>query len=125
MTNADFAYDAGRSTIYMTSHVLPNPAGYPNFIPAAVDLNKMSYSDFINGGGTWKLVKRIGQSSSGFARNHNSCIGRDLFGAIPDNRDAELYFTTGKAEPDVTPVQSGFAEWTYHMYVCKDIDLTK
>jgi hypothetical protein len=125
LANADFAFDSSRSAIYMTSQVLPNPGSYPAFISAAVDLNKMPYNDFINGGGTWKLVQRIGPSVSGFPRNHNSGIGRDAFGAVPDVTKAEHYFTVSKADPDVSPDQDRFAEWTYHIYVYKNVDLTK
>jgi len=125
LSNADFAYDSNRTTVYMTSHVLPAPSSYPNFIPAAVDLNKMPYNDFINGTGTWKLVQRIGPSVSGFPRNHNSGIGRDAFGAIPNVTSAEHYFTVSKADPDVSLTQNAYAEWTYHIYVYKNIDLTK
>jgi len=125
LSNADFAIDANRATVYMTSHVLPNPASYPNFISAAVDLNMMPYDDFINGNGTWKLVKRIGPSVSGFPRNHNSGIGRDAFGIIPVLTDAELYYTVSKADPNVAPGQGTFAEWSYNIYVCKGVDMTK
>lgn len=125
LSNADFAYDANRTTVYMTSHVLPTPSSYPSFIPAAVDLNKMPYNDLINGTGTWKLVQRISPSISGFPRNHNSGIGRDAFGAIPDATNAEHYFTVSKVDPDVSLTQAAFAEWTYHIYVYKNIDLTK
>lgn len=125
LLNADFAFDENRTTVYMTSHVLPNPGSYPNFISGAVDLNKMPYADFINGAGTWKLVKRIEPTISGFPRNHNSCIGRDAIGAVPKPDNAELYLTVSKADPDVSLVQSGFAEWTYHIYACKELNLTK
>lgn len=125
LSNADFAFDTSRTTVYMTSHVLPTPGSYPSFIPAAVDLNKMPYNDFINGTGTWKLVQRISSSVSGFPRNHNSCIGRDAFGAIPDDKSAEHYFTVSKADPDVSLTQASFAEWIYHIYVYNNIDLTK
>ncbi len=125
LLNADFAFDSSRATVYMTSHVLPNPDSYPDFISAAVDLNKMPYNDFINGTGAWKLVQRIGPSVSGFPRNHNSGIGRDASGAIPDATKAEHYFTVSKADPDVSPAQNTFAEWTYHIYVYKNVDLTK
>lgn len=125
LSNADFAYDAGRGNVYMSSHVLPVPGSYPDFIPAAVDLNKMPYNNFINGGGVWKLVQRIGPSVSGFARNHNSGVGRNAYGAIPDVTGAEHYFTVSKAAPDVSLTQSAFAEWTYHLYVYKNIDLSK
>jgi hypothetical protein len=125
LSNADFAFDSSRTTVYMTSHVLPAPASYPDFIPAAVDLNRMPYNDFINGQGSWKLVQRIGPSVSNFPRNHNSAIGRDAFGAIPDAMKAEHYFTVSKADPDVSLEQGKFAEWTYHLYVFKNIDLTK
>lgn len=125
LLNADFAFDKSRSTVYMSSHVLPNPSSYPAFIAAAVDLNKMPYPDFINGTGTWKLVQRISPSVSGFPRNHNSGLGRDAYGAIPDSSKAEHYFTVSQSEPDVSPSQDHFAEWTYQLYVCKDVDLTK
>jgi hypothetical protein len=85
----------------------------------------MSYADFIAGRGTWKLVQRIGPAASGFPRNHNSAIGRDAFGAVPDLKAAEHFFTVSKADPDVSPVQNLFAEWTYQLYVSKDVDLTK
>jgi len=125
LSNADFATDSNRTTVYMTSAVLPVPASYPAFIPAAVDLNRMAYSHSINGTGTWTAIERIGPTASGFPRNHNSGLGRDAYGAISDLQHMEHYFTVSRADPDVSPQQNALAEWTYQIYVDKNIDLTK
>jgi hypothetical protein len=125
LSNADIAFDSSRTMVYMTSAVLPTPAAYPDYIPAAVDLDKMPYNDFIDGTGRWELVQRISPATSTYPRNHNSALGRDVYGAIPDVKNAAHYFTISKAAPDVSLQQNAFAEWSYELYVSKNIDLTK
>lgn len=123
LLNADFAADADKKNVFMTAHVNPNPVSYPAFISGAVDISSMPYDDFINNRGTWTLRQRIGRRESGFARNHNSGIGRDAFGVVTDPRKGELYFTVSKEAPDVLSVPGNFAEWTYDIYKCADIKL--
>ena len=124
LLNADFAVDAVKQNVFMTAHVNPNPVSYPAFISGAVDICSMPYNDFMNGGGTWKLRQRIGRRESGFARNHNSGIGRDAYGIVTDSKKAELYFTVSKEAPDVLSLPGNYAEWTYDIYKCTGIKLT-
>ncbi len=114
--NADFAVDAEKENIYMVRHVQPAPASYPDYIPAAVEVDMMRYDDFLNGAGIWKRIVRIDETQTGFPRNHNAGISRDRFGVTTGIENMEVYFTVSKAHPDVIATPDEHAEWTYTIF---------
>ncbi|WP_126972685.1 glycoside hydrolase family protein [Gynurincola endophyticus] len=114
--NADFAVDANTENVYMVRHVQPAPSNYPNYIPAAVEVNMMNYNEFLTGGGVWKRIVRIDESVSGYPRNHNAALARNAFGITTGLENMEVYFTISKAQPDVSATPDHHAEWTYTIF---------
>jgi hypothetical protein len=116
-TNADFALDNVHGKIVIVRPVHPNlDQSYPTHVENAVEVAYMSQDDFFNSRGSWTAITRITPAVSGFPRNHNPGIERNAFGEIDDWKAPVIYYTVSKAEPDVRPSGTNFAEWTYHIW---------
>ncbi|MBN9384152.1 MAG: hypothetical protein J0H74_25600 [Chitinophagaceae bacterium] len=114
--NGDIAFDEDRKYIYMIGHAGGVVTDYPAYIPAAVELYRIPYGDFLAGRGQWRQLVRLDPAVTGFPRNHNACIARDAYGMVERPEYPELYFTISKASPEVAPAPNTHAEWTYHIY---------
>ena len=115
--NADFAIDPAQNKIVMVRPVHPNlDQTYPAHIEHAVEIAAMPLSDFYASTGKWTQLLRITPAISGYPRNHNPGIERDAYGEISNWKTPVVYYTVSKAEPDVQPSGTGFAEWTYHIW---------
>lgn len=123
ITNADFAIDRANNKIVIVRPVHPNiDNSYPTHIENAVEVASMSLDDFLASKGKWTRMARINQSFSGFARNHNPGIERNEYGEITNWKNPAIYYSVSKAEPDVNPSGTGFAEWTYHIWRAEVIE---
>lgn len=117
ITDADVAVDIADGEMVMVRPVHPNTdASYPAYIEQAVELARMPLDDFLAGRGKWTPAIRITPTVSGFPRNHNPGIERDVYGGIGSWKDVFVYYTVSLAAPDVAPSGTMFAEWTYHIW---------
>jgi hypothetical protein len=66
--------------------------------------------------GSWTPLYRITPEDTGYPRNHNATLLRDNYGYLSSWEKPEFYYTVSKAAPDVQPVPSNHAEWTYHIW---------
>lgn len=107
MHNCDFAVDSANNKIVVS--VAGNwPDVYPSFIESFTAVASMDFDAFLKGSGTWKRIKDIDSSVSGFYRNHNACIMRDSFGYLEDYKTPTVFYTISKT--------ASVAEWSYHIY---------
>lgn len=114
--NSEFAIDEESNKILMIRPVQPHPKDYPGFINISLEIDHMDLSDFMNSKGSWTPLYRITPEDTGYPRNHNATLLRDNYGYLSSWEDPEFYYTVSKAAPDVQPVSSNHAEWTYHIW---------
>lgn len=114
--DGDFAYDFRAGKLVMVRPLHPLSPEYPAYISSAVELDSIDFSDFRSGSGSWSRMYRIDRSVSGFPRNHDACIARDVFGQVKDWTNPFIYFTVSKISPDVEAVDRKHAEWTYDIW---------
>lgn len=123
--NSEFAINIEKDKIVMIRPVQPMPGDYPSYLNSALEIDYMSLSDFLNQGGSWTPIYRITPGDTGFPRNHNAALLRDNFGHIQNWEEPVFYYTVSKATPDVQPVNSNHAEWTYHIWKSQIKSVTK
>ena len=91
ITNADFAYDFENKRLYMICDALPlDTQNTPDFITQALFvgyLDDLTGEDNLPGdiirdydGRPWNTVGYIAPELTGYARNHNGCIVKDIYG---------------------------------------------
>lgn len=111
--NADIAIAPQLDTLIMIRPVQPNPATYPAYINADLEICSIPLADFRTGKGTWLPLFRIAPSHTGYPRNHNACIERDEYGHLSTIDNISFYYTISEESPQVAPAQGQHAEWTY------------
>lgn len=111
--NADIAIEPQTGQLVMIRPVQPHPATYPAFINATLEICTMPLADFRRGFGVWNPLYRIEPRHTGYPRNHNACLERDVYGHLADVENIRFYYTISEEEPDVAPRQGQFAEWSY------------
>jgi hypothetical protein len=110
LNNADFMYDPENDIFYSASDCHPNPAGEPNYISSHFRLARFSGTDFSNA--VWKNITTAGESSTGFARNHNVGLVRNEHGYLPQKSNlATVYYTVSEAGP--------LSLWSYRIHEYK------
>ncbi len=114
--NSDFAIDLEDNVIVMVRPVQPHPTTYPAFLNESLEVNYMQLDDFLKGSGKWESMVRIAPYMTGFARNHNAGLERDQYGAMEKWDAPIVYYTVSKDAPEVTPMATSHAEWTYHIW---------
>lgn len=114
--NIDFAINVKENIIMMIRPVHPHPTSYPAFLPQAQEINYMPLNAFLASIGSWNIMLRITPQMTGYPRNHNATIERDMYGEIEDWRNPTVYYTVSKATPDVASGASTHAEWTYRIW---------
>jgi hypothetical protein len=112
VAEADLAIDEAADKIVMIRPVHPLPTTYPTFLSEELEICYMNFSNFLEGKGWWVPMARVNVQTSGYSRNHGASLVRDEYGYISNYRQPEIYFTVGKAEPDIsaltTPCQTTF-----------------
>lgn len=106
MNNADFAYDSERNRFYAVSDCHPNPRSTPNFIASNFRVTYFEGTDFENI--EWKTVEVPGKEETGFKRNHNCGLVRDLYGHLLSDYQLSVYYTMSEQHDDYL--------WTYRIY---------
>lgn len=114
--NSDFAVDRLKNIIVMVRPVQPHPTSYPTFLNSSLEVDYISYNDFINSTGKWTSLLRITPTVTKFARNHNAGIEKNMYGEICDWETPMIFFTVSKQSPDVAAAVGKHAEWTYHIW---------
>ena len=115
--NADFAIDQTNNKIVLVRPVHPNPSSYPTHIEEAVEVAYMPLDGFLQSTGTWTPTMRITPIISGYPRNHNPGIERDVYGEIENWEEPVIYYTVSLATPDVEPSSiARFSQWTNHIW---------
>ncbi len=104
--NCDFAFDrdAGRIVATIAGDW---PSNYPSFIESFTAVASMDLDSFYDNSGSWKRLKDINYSVSGYNRNHNACLLRDSFGYVKDYKTPTVFFTISGTVPT--------AEWSYRI----------
>ena len=106
LNNADFVYDPSTNIFYAASDCHPNPLSTPNFIASHFRLTYFRKAAFV--AANWKTLATVGESETGFARNHNVGLVRDAYGHLANDRFLTVYYTVS-----VTGDQS---LWSYRIY---------
>ncbi len=106
LNNADFMYDPATERFYAASDCHPNPSDTPNYIASHFRLTYFAKPAFTSA--KWQEVATIGESETGFARNHNVGLVRDIYGHLIHDGFITIYYTVS-----VTGDQS---LWSYRIY---------
>jgi hypothetical protein len=115
--NSDFAIDPTNNKIVMVRPLHPNPKNdYPAQIEFAVEVDYMPLNEFLQSKGTWTRTFRITPEITGYPRNHNAGIERNVYGEIENWEEPVIYYTVSLAAPDVELTAEKMAEWTYHIW---------
>ena len=114
--NSDFAIDQQNNRIVMVRPVQPHPVTYPAYLNESLEVNNMPLDAFLKSSGKWESVIRIAPYMTGYPRNHNAGIERNVYGEIEKWSEPVIYYTVSKAAPDVSPAGTSHAEWTYHIW---------
>ncbi len=106
INNASFVYDSEAKRFYAVSDCHPNPSSVPDYISSHFRITYFNepstYASF-----TWKSLKTVGASETGFARNHNTGILRDTYGQLP-NGYISVFYTVS--------VEGNDSLWSYRIY---------
>lgn len=114
--NADFALDREENIIVMVRPVQPHPQTYPAYLNESLEVNHIPLDEFLSGNGKWGSLLRIAPYMTGYPRNHNAGLQRDLYGYLDKWNEPTVYYTVSSAEPDVRPESTHHAEWTYDIW---------
>lgn len=106
INNADFVYDPVNRRYYAVSDCHPNPSGEPDYISSHFRVNYFDYSGSFTSF-TWKEIATVGNTQTGFARNHNTGILRDSYGHLPD-KYLSVFYTVSVTGSDCL--------WSYRIY---------
>lgn len=106
MNNADFAYDSARNRFYAVSDAHPNPVSTPDFIASNFKVSYFEGTDFANA--EWKTVEVPGENETGFPRNHNCGLVRDMYGYLLSDYQLSVYYTMSEQHNDYL--------WTYRIH---------
>ena len=117
--NSEFAINLEADKIVMIRPVQPHPNDYPSYLNTSLEIDYMNFSDFLNQKGSWTPLCRLTPADTSYPRNHNAALSRDNFGHIQEWEAPTFYYTVSKAAPDVQPLNSSHAEWTYHIWKSK------
>ncbi len=122
LNNVDFAYDEATGRIYGIRDNHPNATLYPDVaLESQLIYVEEHASDKSIGGNLFKyanfqILKNIGYSDSGLARNHNCGLVRDEYGHLNNPSEIEVIITDGEEN-------SGNDWWTalatYRLYSYK------
>ena len=105
ITDADICYDVENERLIMVKGKMPySPDGEsPNFIASTLIVYYMTLSGNENpadelfkgvGARNWRLVGEIGESLTGFKRNHNAGLVTDPYGhLLPNAKNIEVALT--------------------------------
>lgn len=106
LKNADFVYDEAAERFYAVSDCHPDPIGEPSYIASHIRVHDFDrpqrYDTF-----TWQPLLTVGESESGFARNHNAGILHDVYGHL-QGEYLSVFYTVS--------LLGGESLWSYRIY---------
>jgi len=106
INNADFVYDAAGGRFFAVSDCHPNPTEKPDYISSHFRITCFDYSADLRSI-SWQNVCTVGESESGFARNHNAGLLRDAYGHLPDPYLTAFYTVSATGSQSL---------WSYRIY---------
>jgi hypothetical protein len=115
-TNCDFAIDPTNNKIVIVRPLLLNVAASVLTLLEGVEVAYMPLDEFLQSKGTWTRTFRITPEASGYPRNHNAGIERNVYGEIEKWEEPVVYYTVALNAPDVALTAEKMPEWTYHIW---------
>lgn len=121
LNNADFAYDGNLDIfIAVRDRQLSNsswfPPNNPNYISAAVQVAIIPGLYIWSGGGRWKELYTIDSTVSGWERNHNAGLVRNIAGGVVSPNKIGVVFTISCDDTRANCSTFLDALWTYNLY---------
>lgn len=113
LNNFDVALDRKRQRFIVVRERHPYPASQPNFIGEQVQVVSLAATDLKRPDAQWKVEGEITPAMTGFARNHNAGIARNVYGELPDSNRLPVIFSSSQAEP---ALKGQFVVWTYQLH---------
>jgi hypothetical protein len=115
LNNIGVVYDARRDRYYMAREGdLPAEDGrFPTFISTFVQLARIPGADLRAGRGEWEVLRNIGPETTGWPRNHNAFVLKDLRGRLPHPNRLTLGVSVAEAYDH--PPDSFAWLWTYRI----------
>ncbi len=85
----------------------------PEFIAGSVQLARMPWKDLLKGAGRWEVLEDIGESVTGWPRNHNASLLKDHRGRLPDPSRLTIALSLAEAHEHLPPDFDWL--WTYRI----------
>jgi hypothetical protein len=111
LNNADFALEPVSGDIVVVRPQHPNAFLQPGENPGIsshLQVARIPARGLRRGGGRWRPVAAIGPENTGYAHNHNACLGRDAYGRLPDPHRLRVSLSVAGRVPD--------SLWTYTLH---------
>ncbi|KFU82729.1 hypothetical protein SAMN04489729_6157 [Amycolatopsis lurida] len=108
--NFDVVYDPPRDRFYAVRELGPYPGGQPSYISRSLEIDSIDGASIWNGRGKWRNEARISPETTGFPRNHNPGILRNIYGMLPSTTELTVVFTKSRT--------GGFPDslWSYDLW---------
>ncbi|MFD2614096.1 RICIN domain-containing protein [Paenibacillus gansuensis] len=108
LNNYDIAYDGSRDRFFAIREMHPYPTSDPNFIGDSLEIVSIPGANVWSGGGSWQRVGYITPGQTGFARNHNGGLARDIWGGLTSSSSIRAVFTDSCSNCD--------SLWSYDLW---------
>ena len=100
--------------VYMVCDGPPPTDGLlPDFIAASVEVYRIPWKDLKQGAGRWTRIATLDAGKTGWPRNHNACILKDLQGRVPSERVLTVGLSVAEAYSVMPPDFAWL--WTYRV----------
>jgi hypothetical protein len=119
LLNGDFMYDEEKDGYYCVRDTRYRDGLYPNFIAPFVQIDFAHSTLLTNNEGKWVIIDNIDETKTGFKRNHNAGLVRDLYGWKIKDQPLEVIYTSSIL---ATSNEDLKYLWSYrlHSYVVKN-----
>jgi hypothetical protein len=114
LVNVDLVYDGSRDRFYAFRDRSYSSVS-PTYVSVSVDIVSIEGQYIWGGGGTWRTEGIIDTALTGFARNHNGSIKRNVWGGLPSSNTLEIMF----ADSCAGSACSSNPEWSYDLWELK------
>lgn len=120
MASIDVAIDRANNVLIMARPVnsIVSPVNtYPEMLNYSFEVNYMPLYNFENNAGVWQRLIRVTPEMTGYPRNHNVGIERNMYGEVSDWKEPTVFYTVSLAYPEVSLSNMPFdAEWSYTIW---------
>jgi F5/8 type C domain len=120
--NFDVAYDPTRNRFFALGEQYPFSGSvngpYPGFVDYNLNVYSIASEDVWQSTGQWRFEGSINPSNTGFYRNHNAGIKRDLYGLLPDPQRLDVILTDSCANDpgSYEPCDATEAAYSYDLW---------